>query len=73
MKTLEDFFDDTKRDLGIEESELDRESLRTPYLYDKYLKMYQKTKLHLREVERKYDELKLEKHRYYSGNADPEV
>ena len=73
MKTLEDFFDDTKQDLKIEESELDRESLRTPYLYDKYLKMYQKTKLHLREVERKYAELKLEKHRYYSGNADPEV
>ena len=41
MKTLEEFFDDTKRDLQIEESELDRESLRTPYLYDKYLKMYQ--------------------------------
>ena len=37
MKTLEQFYDDTKRDLTIEESELDRESLRTPYLYDRYL------------------------------------
>ena len=73
MKTLEEFFDDTKRDLQIEESELDRESLRTPYLYDKYLKMYQKTKLHLREVEQKYNLIRLDKHRYYTGNADPEV
>ena len=73
MKTLDEFYDDTKQDLTIEESELDRESLRTPYLYDKYLKMYQKTKLHLREVEQKYNEIRLEKHRYYSGNADPEV
>ena len=73
MKTLDEFYDDTKKDMTIEESELDRESLRTPYLYDKYLKMYQKTKLHLREVEQKYNEMKLEKHRYYSGNADPEV
>jgi len=48
MKTLNEFYDDTKNDLVIEESELDRESLRTPYLYDKYLKMYQETKLHLR-------------------------
>jgi hypothetical protein len=73
MKTLDEFYNDTKQDLTIEESELDRESLRTPYLYDKYLKMYQKTKLHLREVEQKYNEIRLEKHRYYSGNADPEV
>jgi len=73
MKTLNEFYDDTKRDLTIEESELDRESLRTPYLYDKYLKMYQETKLHLRKVQQTYNELKLEKHRYYTGNADPEV
>ena len=73
MKTLDEFYNDTKQDLTIEESELDRESLRTPYLYDKYLKMYQKTKLHLREVEQKYNEIRLEKHRYYSGNSDPEV
>ena len=73
MKTLNEFYDDTKKDLVIEESELDRESLRTPYLYDKYLKMYQETKLHLRKVQQKYNVLKLEKHRYYTGNADPEV
>ena len=73
MKTLDEFYDDTKKDLTIEESELDRESLRTPYLYDKYLKMYQETKLQLRKVQQKYNELKLEKHRYYTGNADPEV
>ena len=73
MKTLNEFYDDTEKDLVIEESELDRESLRTPYLYDKYLKMYQESKLHLRKVQQKYNELKLEKHRYYTGNADPEV
>ena len=73
MKTLNEFYDDTEKDLVIEESELDRESLRTPYLYDKYLKMYQESKLHLRKVQQKYNELKLEKHRYYTGSADPEV
>ena len=52
MKTLDEFYDDTKQDLTIEESELDRESLRTPYLYDKYLKMYQKTKLALTQIYR---------------------
>ena len=73
MRTLNEFYDDTEKDLVIEESELDRESLRTPYLYDKYLKMYQESKLHLRKVQQKYNELKLEKHRYYTGSADPEV
>ena len=29
--------------------------------------------MQLRKVQQKYNELKLEKHRYYTGNADPEV
>ena len=70
---LSELFAKTEQDLKIEDTELDRESLRTPYLYDKYLKMYITSGLETTKIQKKYDALKLEKFEYYTGKADPEV
>ena len=37
MKTLEELMKMTDKDLKVDDTEIDRESLSTPYLYDKYL------------------------------------
>ena len=70
---LSELFAKTEQDLKIEDTELDRESLITPYLYDKYLKMYITSGLETTKIQKKYDALKLEKFEYYTGKADPEV
>ena len=70
---LSDLFAETLKDLKIDDTELDRESLRTPYLYDKYLKVYITSGLEFTKHQKKYDVLKLEKFEYYTGKADPEV
>ena len=70
---LSELFAETSQDMKIEDTELDRESLRTPYLYDKYLKMYITSGLELKKHQKEYDALKLKKFEYYTGKADPEV
>ena len=70
---LSELFAETSQDMKIEDTELDRESLRTPYLYDKYLKMYITSGLELKKHQKEYDVLKLKKFEYYTGKADPEV
>lgn len=70
---LSELFAETLKDLKIDDTELDRESLRTPYLYDKYLKVYITSGLEFTKHQKKYDVLKLEKFEYYTGKADPEV
>ena len=70
---LSELFAKTEHDLKIDDVELDRESLRTPYLYDKYLKMYITSGLELTKHKKEYDALKLKKFEYYTGKADPEV
>ena len=70
---LSELFAETSQDMKIEDTELDRESLRTPYLYDKYLKMYITSGLELKKHQKEYDVLKLKKFEYYTGKANPEV
>ena len=70
---LEDLFLEVDKDLKVNDMELDRESLRTPYLYDKYLKFHTTFKLTLKNVKEEYNKLYLEKYHYYLGKADPEV
>ena len=70
---LDDLFLEVDKDLTIDDSKLDRESLRTPYLYDKYLKFHCTYKLAYKNVEEEYNKLYLQKYHYYIGKADPEV
>ena len=70
---LDDLFLEVETDITIDDSELDRESLRTPYLYDKYLKFLVTVSIAYKNVEENYNKMRLEKYHYYTGKADPEV
>jgi hypothetical protein len=70
---LSEIFAETSQDLKLDDTELDRESLRNPYLYDKYLKFFTTSDLELKKLKKEYDVLRLEKFEYYTGKADPEV
>ena len=60
-------------DLKIDDTELDLESIRTPQLHNKYLKLFTKYSLQLKKVKDDYDGLYKEKWEYYTGKASPEV
>ena len=70
---LDELFLEVDKDITIDDSELDRESLRTPYLYDKYLKFLVTVSIAYKNVEENYNKMRLEKYHYYTGKADPEV
>ena len=61
------------KDLAINETELDLESLKTPQLHNKYMKHYTKFKLMLTKAETDYKQLKRHKWEYYTGKSDAQV
>ena len=61
------------KDLKINDTELDLESLKTPQLHNKYMKHLTKFKLLLTRAEDEYRTIKREKWEYYTGKADPAV
>ena len=71
--TLEELQEQVDKDLKINETELDLESLKTPQLHNKYLKHYNNFKLLLTRAESDYKILKRVKWEYYTGKASPEV
>ncbi len=73
MKSLEELFEETESDLKLIEDDLVRESLRTPYLYDKYLKEHTLAGLELKRLENDYQELLRSKSDYYLGKSPKEV
>jgi hypothetical protein len=70
---LEQLQEQAEKDLKINDTELDLESLKTPQIYNKYLKQYTKYKLLLTRAESDYNTLKRDKWEYYTGKASPEV
>ena len=64
---------DVDRDLKIDDTELDLESIRTPQLHNKYLKHYTKYSLQLKKAQDDYKELYRIKWEYYTGKAEPSV
>ena len=64
---------DVDRDLKIDDTELDLESIRTPQLHNKYLKHYTKYSLQLKKAKDDYKILHRQKWEYYTGKATPEV
>ena len=70
---LNELQNDVERDLKIDDTELDLESIRTPQLHNKYLKHYTKYSLQLKKAQDDYKELYRIKWEYYTGKADPTV
>ena len=60
-------------DLNIDDTELDLESIRTPQLHNKYLKLFTKYSLQLKKVKDDYDGLYKFKWEYYTGKSTMEV
>ena len=71
--TLEELQEQVDKDLKINDTELDLESLKTPQLHNKYLKHYNNFKLLLTRAESDYKILKKVKWEYYTGKASPDV
>ena len=61
------------RDLKIDDTELDLESIKTPQLHNKYLKHYTKYSLQLKKTKDDYKILRRHKWEYYTGKSSPEV
>ena len=71
--TLEELQQSVDRDLKIDDTELDTESINIPLLHNKYLQHYNKFSLLLKKSEYEYRVLKRQKWEYYTGKADASV
>ena len=71
--TLEELQQSVDRDLKIDDTELDTESINIPLLHNKYLQHYNKFSLLLKKSEYEYRVLKRQKWEYYTGKADESV
>jgi len=71
--TLEEIQELVDKDLKINDSELDIESLKTPQIHNKYCKFYNKFSALLKQAETDYNKLLRDKWEYYTGKADPQV
>ena len=70
---LNELQNEVDRDLKIDDTELDLESIRTPQLHNKYLKYYTKFSLQYKKAKDDYSALYKFKWEYYTGKSDPEV
>ena len=68
--TLEEIFENWSEDSRISKTDLDDESLKTPLLHSKYLKMYTSERLSLYKLEAEYKALFKLKSEYFSGTLD---
>ena len=62
-----------EKDLKINDTELDLESLKTPQLHNKYMKFHNQYVNLLKKAEQELARLTREKWEYYTGKADPSV
>ena len=70
---LEQLQDLAEKDLKINDTELDLESLKTPQLHNKYMKFHNQYTNLLKKAEQDLARLTREKWEYYTGKADPSV
>ena len=71
--TLEELQLQADKDLKINDSELDLESLKTPQLHNTYMKHLTKFKLMLSKADAELNVIKREKWEYYTGKAPAQV
>jgi len=70
---LEKLQEQADKDLKINDTELDLESLKTPQLHNQWMKHLTKYKLMLSRAETEYNILKKDKWEYYTGKSDAAV
>jgi|TARA_B100001094_G_scaffold39332_2_gene33785 hypothetical protein len=70
---LEELQTQAEKDLKIDDTELDRESLATPILHAKYLKHFSTYSLMLTKAKSEYSQLYKSKWLFYLGKAEPEA
>ena len=70
---IDELYNEIERDLKIDDTELDLESIRTPQLHNKYLKLYTTHSLQLKRLKDEYKILYKEKWEYYTGKASPDT
>ena len=70
---LEKLQEQADKDLKINDTELDLESLKTPQLHNQWMKHLTKYKLMLSRAETEYSIMKKDKWEYYTGKADASV
>ena len=68
-----DLFEELEKDSKIDQTNLDDELSKIPYIHGKWLKQYIKVNADLRRAEKEYARLKLAKTEYYSGTAPDAV
>ena len=73
MINLDEIQDMWRRDSKLDPDNLHLESLKIPGLHSKYYDLYNQLKLLRVKAEAEFAEVKLERHRYYSGKAPQEV
>ena len=71
--TLEELQQSVDRDLKIDDTELDIESINIPLLHNKYLQHFNKFSLLLKKAEYDHKLLKRKQWEYYTGKADASV
>ena len=70
---IEELYKEVERDLKIDDTELDMESIRTPQIHNKYLKYFTQQSLQYKKLNDDYKVLYCIKWEYYTGKANPEV
>lgn len=70
---LEEILQEMEKDSEIEKDRLDHESLKTPKLHSKWLKIYSGEKRVLNQLKTQLVQLTKEKEEYYGGKADASV
>ena len=69
---IEEILAHAEKDLKIDDTELDRESLRIPQLHNKYLVLLTNEKFTLKNLEIEYNKMNRLKWEYYTGKMDQE-
>jgi|TARA_A100001015_G_C14614978_1_gene565658 hypothetical protein len=70
---IEELYTEVERDLKIDDTELDLESIRTPQIHNKYLKYFTQQSLQYKKLQDDYKVMYRMKWEYYTGKANPEV
>ena len=73
MINLDEIQDMWRKDSKLDPDNLHLESLKIPGLHSKYYNLYNQLKLLRVKAEAEFAEVKLERHRYYTGKAPQEV
>ena len=73
IMNIDELYKQVENDLRIDDTELDLESIRTPQIHNKYLRLYSTHSLQLKKLHDDRKILYRLKWEYYTGKAPPEI